>query len=245
MNGAASTAEFLDPPAVAVDPMDNILVGDAFNYKVREISTAGLVSTVAGTTQGEMNGPVSSAQFDSPTELAEDAGGNIYVCDAHYIRVISGGSVSTLYDGHNYSSQLVSFTSIAIGPNNNLILLDDDGLNVFSLTTGGVFSVLAGTGIASFQDGPAASAYFSSATGVCVDAKGDILVADEANQRIRLISPAGIVSTIAGSGTAADMDSTGTAAAFYYPHGIAVDNKSGNIYVLEPMSNRIRKITVE
>jgi hypothetical protein len=245
MNGAAGTAEFLDPPSVAVDPMNNILVGDAFNYKVREISMAGMVSTVAGTTLGEMNGPVSSAQFDSPTGLAEDAGGDIYVCDAHYIRVISGGSVSTLYDGYNYSSQLVSFTSIALGPNNNLILLDNDGLNVFSLTTSGVFSVLAGTGIASYQDGPAATAYFSSATGVCVDAKGDILVADEANQRIRMISPAGIVSTIAGSGTPVDQDGAGTAAGFYYPHGIAVDNKSGNIYVLEPMSNRIRKITVE
>jgi serine/threonine protein kinase, bacterial len=244
MNGAAATAEFLDPPAVAVDPMDNIFVGDAFNYKVREISS-GAVSTFAGTTLGESNGGVATAQFDSPTWLAIDGLENVFVCDAHYIREISGGSVSTLYDGHNYSSQLVSFTSIALKPADTLVLLDDLGANVFQLTPSGTFSVLAGTGSLGYYDAPAASAQFSSATGIAIDANGNILVADEANQRIRMISPAGLVSTIAGSGAAADVDGAGTAAQFYYPHGIAVDKKSGNIYVLEPMSNRIRKITVE
>jgi hypothetical protein len=245
MNGAAATAEFLDPPTVAVDAQDNILVGDAFNYKIRMITPSGNVSTLAGTTVGEMNGPVGSAQFDSPTWMAVDASGTIYVCDAHYIRVISGGSVSTLYDGHTYSSTLNSFTGIALDPNGNLVLLDDFGANIFSLTTSGTFSVLAGIGILEYLDGPALSAGFSSATGLCVDSAGNVLVADEANQRIRMLSPSGMVSTIAGSGTAADMDGTGLSAQFYYPHGVAVDKKTGTIYVLEPMSNRIRKITVE
>jgi hypothetical protein len=244
MNGAAAGAEFLDPPAVAVDPMDNIFVGDAFNYKIREITT-GMVSTFAGTTVGESNGSAASAQFDSPTWLAIDGSENVFVCDAHYIREVSGGSVSTLYDGYNYSSTLESFTGIALKPADTLVLLDNIGANVFQLTPSGTFSVLAGTGSLGYYDAPAASAQFSSATGVAIDANGNILVADEANQRIRMISPAGMVSTIAGSGTAADVDSTGTAAAFYYPHGIAIDKKSGIIYVLEPMSNRIRKITVE
>ncbi|HXB09348.1 MAG TPA: hypothetical protein VNW04_19620, partial [Puia sp.] len=105
--------------------------------------------------------------------------------------------------------------------------------------------VLAGNGAPAYQDGPATKAYFGYATAVAIDAHGNILVADETNQRIRMISQAGIVSTIAGSGTAVDQDGTGIAAGFYYPHGIAVDRKSGNIYVLEPMSNRIRKITAE
>jgi DNA-binding beta-propeller fold protein YncE len=244
MNGAAGTAEFLDPPTVAVDLMNNIFVGDAFNYKIREISS-GTVSTFAGTTVGESGGPVATAQFDSPTWLAIDGSENVFVCDAHYVREVSGGSVSTLYDGHTYSSTLNSFTGIALKPADTLVLLDDLGANVFQLTPSGTFTVLAGTGSLGYFDAPAASAQFSSATGVAVDANGNILVADEANQRIRMISPAGFVSTIAGSGTAADVDSTGTAAEFYYPHGIAVDKKSGIIYVLEPMTNRIRKITVE
>jgi hypothetical protein len=244
MNGAAATAEFLDPPTVAVDPLDNIFVGDAFNYKIREI-TSGTVSTFAGTTVGQSNGAVATAQFDSPTWLAIDGSENVFVCDAHYIREVSGGSVSTLYDGHNYSSQLNSFTGIALKPADTLVLLDDFGANVFQLTPSGTFSVLAGTGSAGYYDAPAASAQFSSATGIALDANGNILVADEANQRIRMISPAGMVSTIAGSGTALDQDGNGIAASFNNPHGIAVDKKSGTIYVLEPMSNKIRKITVE
>jgi hypothetical protein len=188
MNGAAATAEFLDPPTVTVDPMDNIFVGDAFNYKIREISS-GTVSTFAGTTLGENNGGVATAQFDSPTWLAIDGSENVFVCDAHYIREISGGSVSTLYDGHNYSSQLVSFTGIALKPADTLVLLDNIGANVFQLTPAGTFSVLAGTGSPGYYDAPAASAQFSSATGVAIDANGNILVADEANQRIRMISP--------------------------------------------------------
>ena len=238
MNGAAGSAEFLDPPAVAVDPMDNIFVGDAFNYKIREISS-GTVSTFAGTTVGEMNGPAATAQFFSPTWMAIDASENVFVCDAHYIREVSGGTVSTLYDGHTYTSTLVSFTGVALKSADTLVLLDDLGANVFQLTPSGTFSVLAGTGSLGYYDAPGTSAQFSSATGVAVDANGNILVADEANQRIRLISPTGMVSTIAGSGTALDQDGNGTGAAFFYPHGIAVDKKSGNIYVLEPMSNRI------
>jgi len=245
LDGAAASALFLSPVSVAVDPMNNILVGDAFNYRIREISTAGIVTTIAGSTVGETNGPVATALFDSPTWVEEDASGNIYVCDAHYIRVISGGSVSTLYDGHTYSSTLNDFTSVAVGQNSNLILLDDFGADVFSLTTAGTFSVLAGSGINQYLDGPATTASFAIAKGVALDANGNILVADQANQRIRLISPAGIVSTIAGNGTAADLDGTGTAAEFFNPQCIAVDHKSGNIYVSEPESNRIRMITVE
>jgi sugar lactone lactonase YvrE len=244
-DGAAASAEFKDPPSVAVDPNNNILVGDPFNYKIREVSTAGTVSTVAGTTVGETDGSTTTAQFDSPTWMAEDANGNIFVLDAHYIRKISGGSVSTIFDGKNYSSTLNSFTGITLKPNDTLILLDDFGANVFQLTPSGTFTSIAGTGSAGYYDAPAATAQFSSATGVDMDAKGNILVADEANLRIRLITPGGMVTTIAGSGTAGSADGVGTAAQFNDPHGIAVDKKSGTIYVLEPMNNRIRKITVE
>jgi hypothetical protein len=245
MNGSAATAEFLDPPSVAVDPMDNILVGDAFNYKVREISTAGTVSTFAGTTNGHMDGSSGTAQFYSPAFLTVDAADNVFVCDARYVREISGGTVSTLFDGTTYSTQLNSFTGVAATPGDTLILIDDEGWNVYQLTPAGAFSVLAGSGAPAYQDGPAAKAAFGFATAVALDARGNIYVADEVNQRIRMISTTGIVSTIAGSGTAADVNGIGTAASFNSPHGVAVDKKTGNIYVLEPTTNRIRMITVE
>lgn len=244
-DGPAGTALFLVPTGVAVDAQNNILVADPFNYKVREISTAtGIVSTVAGSTVGEKDAVDTAAQFDSPSSLALDAAGKIYVTDAHYIRVISGGSVSTLYDGKNYSSIFGSFVAAAAGQNNNLILTDENGYDIYNLTMAGVFSVLAGKSSPQFQDGPVASAYFDGARGIALDAKGNIIVADEINQRIRMITPGGTVSTIAGSGVAGDLDMAGTAAEFNYPLDVAIDKK-GNIYVLEPMSNRIRKITIE
>jgi hypothetical protein len=245
MNGSAATAEFLDPPSVAVDPMDNILVGDAFNYKVRAISTAGMVSTFAGTTSGHMDGSSTTAQFYSPAFLTVDAAGNVFVCDAYYVREISGSMVSTLFNGTTYSTQLNSFTGVAATPGDTLILIDNNGWNVYQLTPAGAFTVLAGSGAPAYLDGPAAKAAFGLATAVALDARGNIYVADETNQRIRLITPDGIVSTIAGSGTIGSNNGVGTAAQFNYPHGVAVDKKSGNIYVLEPMSNRIRMITVE
>ena len=244
-DGPASSALFSIPTSVAIDAMGNILVADADNYKVREISTTGIVSTVAGTTQGEKDGSAATAQFDSPSELTVDVNGKIYVCDAHYIRVIDGGSVSTLYDGKNYTSTLNSFTAIVLQQNGNLALLDDFGANVFSLTPAGTFSVLAGNGLLAYLDGPALTADFSSAIGLAVDGAGNILVADEVNQRIRLLTPGGNVSTIAGINTGGDVDGPASTAELYYPHAIAVDRKSGNIYVAETMSNRIRKITVE
>jgi DNA-binding beta-propeller fold protein YncE len=134
---------------------------------------------------------------------------------------------------------------LALGQNNNLILLDDFGADVFSLTTAGVFTIFAGSGINQYLDGTGTSASFDVATGVALDGKGNIIVADQYNQRIRMISPAGVVTTIAGNGTAADLDGNGTDAEFYNPQCVAVDPKSGNIYVSEPQSNRIRKIIVE
>jgi hypothetical protein len=244
-DGPASTALFLSPVSVAVDPLNNILVGDAFNYKIREISTAGMVSTIAGTTVGHTDGPVATAQFYNPISLEEDASGNIYVCDAYYVRKISAGNVSTLFNGHNYTTTLNDFTSITIGQNSNLFLCDDFGADIFNLTTAGVFTVFAGSGINQYLDGSGTSASFDYATSVALDASGDIIVADQINQRIRLISPSGVVSTIAGSGVGADLDGTGTAAEFFNPQCVAVDKKSGTIYVSEPQSNRIRKITVE
>jgi hypothetical protein len=244
-DGPASSALFSGPVSVAVDPMNNILIADIFNYKIRELSTSGMVSTIAGTTVGETDGPVATAQFDSPFRIEEDGSGNIYVSDAHFIRKISGGNVSTLFDGHNYTTSLNDFTAIAIGQSSNLFLCDDFGADVFNLTTAGVFTVFAGSGITQYLDGQGTAASFGDATGVALDGSGNIIVVDQGNQRIRLITPGGLVSTIAGSGVAADLDGMGTAAEFFNPQCVAVDKKSGTIYVLEPESNRIRKITVE
>jgi hypothetical protein len=243
-DGPASMAEFLDPPSVAVDPNNNVLVADVYNYKIREIS-GGNVSTVVGSTFGEVNGPVATAQFEFPGWLAVDASDNIFVADGLFIRKISGGSVSTLFDATSLGSSFTTFIGIAVNQGDTLYLTNFSGDYVYALTGAGVFSDLAGSGLLTYEDGTGSAASFSSCKGLTVDGHGNVLVADEANQRIRMISPGGVVTTIAGSGTGADQDGAGASAEFYYPEAVAVDKKSGTIYVLEPMSNRIRKITVQ
>ena len=103
-------------------------------------------------------------------------------------------------------------------------------------------TTLAGSGIAGYADGAGSAAKFNKPYGITVDASGNLYVTDAGNNRIRKITPAGVVSTFAGDGTAGYADGVGTAAKFNYPHGITID-RSGNLYVADSRNNRIRKIT--
>jgi hypothetical protein len=108
-------------------------------------------------------------------------------------------------------------------------------------TTFGTVITYAGTGAAGFKDGPIDSALFNSPSDLCVDDSGNIYVSDFLNQRIRKISNQGIVSTVAGSGTAGYLDGNHSTARFNYPRGICID-PSGNIFVSDSWNHRIRKI---
>ena len=103
-------------------------------------------------------------------------------------------------------------------------------------------STLAGSGTSGFADGTGTAAQFANPTGVAVDSSGTVYVADSSNNRIRKITPAGVVTTLAASGTYGFADGTGTAAQFANPTGVAVDS-SGTVYVADAYNKRIRKIT--
>lgn len=131
---------------------------------------------------------------------------------------------------------------LALDAHGTLYVTDDANHRICKVSRDGVVSVVAGSGSAGFADGLGTAAQFNDPTNLAFDAVGNAFVADRSNHRIRKITPTGVVSTFAGSGTAASVEGTGTGASFSYPQGIALD-AAGNVYVTEENGHRLRKIT--
>ncbi|TZF86549.1 hypothetical protein FW774_04365 (plasmid) [Pedobacter sp. BS3] len=253
VNGPAASAEFRNPEGVAVDANGNIFVADRQNSVIRKISVDGVVSTYAGDgTAGYADGPAATAKFNLPWKLAIDAQGNIFVADRDNfkIRKISpDGIVSTLAgstagyaDGSGAAAKFMQPLDVAVDAQGNVIVADNTGHRIRKVTPDGTVSTIAGDGTAGLVNGTGTAAKFKNPSGLTIDASGNILVADRLNHCIRKITPAGVVSTVAGSGTSGLLDGDALTAKFADPYGVAVD-ANGNILVAELTNARIRKIT--
>ncbi|MBL7990317.1 MAG: SBBP repeat-containing protein [Candidatus Kapabacteria bacterium] len=253
-DGAGSVAQFVFPISVAADAVGNVFVADTFNHRIRKITSTGQVTTLAGSGQsGYADGASISAQFYFPTGVAVDAAGNVFVADAGNSRIrkiTSAGQVTTLVglgqsgfaDAARTSRQIYFPNGVAVDGSGNVYVADHGNHRILKITSAGVVSTLAGSGQNGYADGTGTAAQFSSPFAVAVDADGSVYVADSYNRRIRKITSAGVVSTLAGSGQSGYADSAGTSAQFYLPYGIAVD-AVGNVYVADTDNSRIRKIT--
>ena len=124
----------------------------------------------------------------------------------------------------------------------NVYVADTNNNLIRKITSSGVVSTLAGSGAVGSANGTGAAASFSGPMSVAVDASGNVYVADTGNNLIRKITPAGVVTTWAGSGAAGTTNATGTSASFHTPSGVAVDS-TGNVYVGDSVNNLIRKIS--
>lgn len=254
VDASGIAASFNGPNSVAVDNSGNVYVADQFNHRIRRVSPSGVVTTLAGSgVAGFANGNGTAAQFDDPMGIAVDASGNVYVGEADNRRVrritptgvvttFAGSGVSGSTDGNGTAASFVSPIDLAVDSSGNVYVGDHGGHRIRKISPSGVVTTLAGSGVAGYVDGNGTAAQFNNPNGVALDASGNVYVADQANQRIRKISPAGVVTTLAGSGNASFSDGTGTAVSFNVPCGIAVDG-SGNVYVTDGSNNRIRKIT--
>jgi len=254
-DGEGQNARFSVPTAIAMDRAGNLYVADAGNDRIRKVSPEGKVSTLAGGKRGFADGEGENARFDNPTDIAMDAAGNLYVVDNenHRIRKVSPeGKVSTLAgsgttgdnkggfaDGAGASARFFHPQGIAIDMAGNLYVGDASNHRIRKITPEGKVSTLAG-GEKGFADGKGNSARFDSPRGIALDATGNLYVVDHGNHRIRKVTPAGAVSTLAGDGKFGFADGLGVAARFWYPSGIAID-AAGNLYV--PDNRRIRKVT--
>jgi sugar lactone lactonase YvrE len=239
--GTGAAAKFNAPAGIALDASGNLYVADQSNNRIRKITPAGVVTTVAGSsTAGFRDGGAADAWFNQPAGVAVDETGAVYVADYlnNRIRIISNGIVST-FSGDGGTGQYWYPTGVAMN-NHNLVYVADMNHHRIQQVLNATLFTLAG-GLQGFSDGTGAAAKFNQPYGVALDANGTIYVADQSNHAIRRITTTGVVTTLAG-GTDGKADGTGTAAQFELPRAVALDPQ-GNIYVADFYSLHLRKIT--
>ena len=257
-DGAGGAARFSVPAGVAADNAGNLFVADTYNCTIRQVSSGGVVTTLAGLagSGGTNDGTGSAARFWYPAGVAADSAGTLYVADqlSHTIRQItSGGAVSTLAgsagnsgtnDGTGSAARFWYPVSVAVDQTGNVYVADYYNHTIRRIASGGVVTTLAGlAGSGGTNDGMSSEARFYYPSGVAVDSTGDLYVADSGNHTIRKVTSAGLVTTLAGQAeTSGTNDGPGSAARFYYPQGVAVDS-AGNVFVADRYNHTIRKVT--
>lgn len=249
-DGAGTAAQFNNITGIAIDGSGNLYVADQAIHKIRKVTPAGVVTTFAGSTAGFNDATGTAAQFNGPYGVATDAAGNVYVADTlnQKIRKITpAGVVSTLAgstagfnDATGGAAQFSDPQGIAVDAAGNVYVGDSSNHKIRKITPAGVVTTLAGS-TQGFNDATGGAAQFNLPFGVTVDGAGNVYVADAGNHKIRKVTPAGVVTTFAGS-TAGFNDATGVAAQFNAPYGISIDG-AGNLYVADRNNHKIRKIT--
>ena len=257
---AATTAGLLAPMSVAVDSSGNVFMVENGDHRIRQIDTKGNISTIAGTGTAGFAGDGSQAvqaQFNSPTGIAIDSSGALYIADASNLRIrkIAGGNISSVagngilsYSGDGgaaLAAQLNSPLGVAVDSSGNIYLSDTGNNVVRKISPDGVIVNFAGNGTAGFggDGGAATSAQLNGPQGLAVDASGNLYIADALNARVRKVS-GGAISTVAGSGTPgfSGDGAAATAAQLNFPSAVAVD-AAGNLYIADFSNNRIRKVS--
>ncbi|SDI81875.1 IPT/TIG domain-containing protein [Mucilaginibacter sp. P25] len=238
---SGNTTDFLKvPTGVGVDSLGNIYIGDSGHSAVKKVSAHGSLSTFAGGTAGFQDGKGANAKFYNPANVAADANGNLYVADPYNraIRKITpDGNVSTVYTG--------DYQPFAIAADKAGNIYFSGGTTptlLMKMSTDKKVTVLAGSNTTGFKNGTGNMALFGEILGIAADATGNIYVADAANNLIRKITPAGNVSTLAGTGAAGKANGAALKASFDRPCGVAVD-AGGNVYVADYHNWLIRKIS--
>jgi sugar lactone lactonase YvrE len=237
LDGAGAAARFYSPAFMSLNGAGLLLVADSGANTIRQVTSAGVVTTIAGhaTQAGNVDGAGSIARFNNPESLLSDAAGNFYVGDSNGIRkVTASGQTTTAFSP---SGAL----GLALDAKGNLFFTAYPNSAVQVAAANGSITVFAGSPLAGYADGTGAAASFSSPFGLAMDAAGNLFVADTGNAAIRKITPSGVVTTFAGfPGNPAGTDGIGQAAGFTRLYAIAIDS-NGTIFVTD--GNAIRKVT--
>jgi len=274
VSAPALSVELLEPRNIAAGADGSFYISDFAANTVYRVSPTGILSTLAGNGNAGFSGDGSTAmlaQLRAPAGLATDAAGNVYIADSgnNRVREVSHGVISTVFSvaaptgvaindaGTLYIASPIYFGTqfkgiagltpcrdVALDASGNAYVTEDQFVR--KLAPSGAISLVAGSGASRYfggDDGPGIDARLHTPASVAVDG-GTLYIADSANHRIRKISPAGNITTLAGTGGAGSNGDNGPAAAAQLkgPSGVAVDSMH-NVYVADTGNNAIRKIT--
>ncbi len=264
--GPATSAQLKTPDGVVVDSAGNLYIADSGNEVIRKVTPDGVIMTFAGGGSPPLlsvgdGGPATSASLGSPGGLAVDSGGNLYIADSGGNRVrqvtpdgiittVAGGAPPfnrNIGDGGPATSAILnSPTSVAVDSSGDLYIADAGNNRIRQVSPSGVITTIAGGNSASFSGdgGPATSAGLSFPTGVAIDSAGNLYIADAGDQRIRMVTPDGTITTIAGNGAAGNSGDGGPAtnAELNYPSTLALGG-NGVLYVADSFNYTVRLLT--
>jgi sugar lactone lactonase YvrE len=256
-DGTGAAARFLAPSGLAMDSAGVLWVADTGNNTIRKVTLDGVVSTVAGVpgVPGKADGVGTQARFDGPWGLAFDNAGNLYVADSgnHLIRIMSPGGVVTAFAGSGSAGSSDSTTALFASFRFPLGVTTDTAGNVYVADwgnhtirkiSGGRVTTLAGSaGTADSTDGTGTTARFDNPRSIAADRNGTLFVADTDNHTIRRVTPAGVVTTVAGrAGNPGNVDGTGSSARLFWPNGVALDS-SGAVIIVDTYNHAVKRAT--
>jgi RHS repeat-associated protein len=270
--GAAANASLSYPQDVGVDAFGNVYIVDEGANRIRMVTAgANIISTFAGNGIGGYGGDggqSTDAELYGPGAIAIDTAGNVYIADSNNYRIRAVGSRGTPnnpgagyiitvagdgvpgYSGNGglaTAAEINDMSGLAVDSSGNVYFADTIASVIRKVSAStGIISTVAGNGTQGFSGdgGAATSARLYSPHDIAVDSSGNLYIADSYNNRIRKVSSSGIISTIAGNGTAGFSGDNGPAinAELYYPASVVVD-KAGNVYIGDTTNERIRKIS--
>jgi sugar lactone lactonase YvrE len=259
--GPATLAQLGYPRALAVDDAGNLYIADAGNRRIRKVNTAGTITSIAGNgTQGFAGdgGPAAAAELGDLQGVAVDRAGSLYIADAGNDRIRKvdpSGRISTIAGsgirgfsgdgGPAATAELASPNVVAVDRDGNIYIGDWGSHRVRKVDQNGTITTFAGTGPNYPDDGgPATQALLHYPSFAYVDKAGRLYIADFGDHRVRRVSPAGDITTIAGDGAAGFSGDGGPAvdAQLNNPVSLALD-PAGNVYIADNLNHRVRKVT--
>lgn len=264
--GTATAAEFALPSGIALDASGNVYTGDHYNSRVRIVNTSGVINTFAG--NGTMGfsgdgGQATAAELAWPTGVGVDASGTVYIADYdnNRIRMVNTSGIISTFAGNGAQSfggdggpataaQFYDPTGVWAAPNGDVYIADHVNGRIRVVNTSGIINTVAGNGWFGYSGdgGQATDAELCWPTATVMDSHGNLFIADQYNNRVRMINTSGVISTIAGNGYNRPYNGgysgdggPATAAELYWPTGLVFD-KGGDLLIADSGNNCIRMI---